>query len=215
MNAHESISHERAAELLPWLVNDSLEADAKDSVLAHARACVICRRDLHDLQQLRDAISRMPASIPAPDMRNINARIDALIDRRERGRRLLSRARELLGSPWQIAFAAQSILLIVLAVVLMLPASDEAHFTTLTAPEELPDGSYMRVVFSPELDSAGLSGILEQFDLEVVDGPTSRGVYTLGLSVSQSAEDRNRLLSYLQQDRRILFAQPLDRGPQQ
>ena len=42
MKARESVSHEQAAGLLPWLVNDTLDAGEKENVLEHALACVIC-----------------------------------------------------------------------------------------------------------------------------------------------------------------------------
>ena len=50
MNTDERMTHEIAAELLPWLANDSLPADEKGRVMAHARSCVVCRKDLEELQ---------------------------------------------------------------------------------------------------------------------------------------------------------------------
>lgn len=213
MNAPDMLPHEKATELLPWLVNDSLDEDEKVAVLEHAGACVICRRELGDLERLRDSISRVSTALPtpAPDMRNINARIDALIDRRNWGRNLLSQARETFESPWRIAFAAQSILLIVLAGVLLWPKSENAEFTTLTQPDNLPDGHYVRVVFSPELAQSELLTLLGKFELKVIEGPSSGGVYTLGLAEFLSAEDRDKLLKSLQDDPKVLFAQPVSR----
>ena len=49
MNAPETVSHEQAVELIPWLVNESLVGKEKEAVLEHAQSCVICRRDLDDL----------------------------------------------------------------------------------------------------------------------------------------------------------------------
>ena len=57
MNVRESVSHEQAVELLPWLVNNSLDEQEKEAVLEHAHACVICRRELTNLQQLQNSIS--------------------------------------------------------------------------------------------------------------------------------------------------------------
>ena len=57
MNLREHFSHEQVVELLPWLVNDSLDELERESVLEHAHACVICRRELSSLQQIRDSIS--------------------------------------------------------------------------------------------------------------------------------------------------------------
>ncbi len=211
MNVRESVSHEQAVELLPWLVNDSLDQQEKEAVLEHAHACVICRRELHNLNQLRDSISHASSTSPIPesDMRNINARIDALINRQNRGRELLSRLREVFDSPWRIAFAAQSIVLLVLATVLLWPEPRGAEFTTLTRPENLPDGQYIRVVFSPELQQTELTTLLDEFDLMIVDGPSNRGVYTLSVANTISGQDSAMLASSLQDDPSVFFAQPV------
>ena len=213
MNAPEMLPHEKAVELLPWLVNDSLDEVDKAALLEHAHACVTCRRDLVELEQLRDSISHASAALPtpAPDMRNINARIDGLINRRSWGRNFLSRIRDTRPRFWRIAFAAQSILMIVLVGLLLWPKPEYPEFTTLTQQNDLPDGLYVRLVFSPELAQSDLSTLLEEFALEVIEGPSIRGVYTLGMAESLSVEDRDKLLMSLQTDPRVLFAQPVTR----
>ena len=215
MNVRESLSHDQAVELLPWLVNDSLDEQEKGAVLEHAHACVFCRRELSNLRQLQDSISLASSAspIPEPDMRDINARIDALINRQNRGRELLSRLRELFDSPWRIALAAQSIILLVLATVLLWPGPRHADFTTLAQPENLPDGQYVRAVFSPDLQRSEITTLLDKFGLLIVNGPSNRGVYTLG--VSDSAKDRDMLVSRLQDEPDVLFAQPVMIGADQ
>ena len=217
MNAPETVSHEQAAGLLPWLVNDSLVDKEKETVLEHAQSCVICRRDLDDLEQLRDSI--MSASslklIPAADMRNVNARIDALIDRQNRGPLLIARLREAFESPWRIAFVAQSVLLVVLAGLLLWPRPRDAEYTTLTQSQYLPPGIYVRVVFSPELTQFEFIELLGSLELTIVDGPSNRGVYTLGVAKRMSVEDRDKLIMDLQEDPKVLFAQPVNRGATQ
>lgn len=209
MNVRESVSHEQAVELLPWLINNSLDEQEKEAVLEHAHACVICRRELTNLQQLQNSISNTSSTspIPEPDLRNINARIDALIDRQNRGRELLSRLREVFDSPWRIAFAAQTVVLIALAAVLFWPEPRGGEFTTLTQSQNLPDGHYLRVVFSPDLQQSQLTTLLDKHDLTIVDGPTVRGVYTLGVANTSLYSDM--LLSSLQGDPDVLFAQPV------
>ena len=46
MIAPESLSHEYAMEMLPWLINDSLLSDERAAVLDHAQSCVMCRREI-------------------------------------------------------------------------------------------------------------------------------------------------------------------------
>ena len=209
MNARESVSHEQAIELLPWLVNNSLDEREKEAVLEHAQACVICRRELTNLQQLQNSISDTSSTspLPEPDLRNINARIDALIDRQNWGRELWSRLREALDSSWRIAFAAQTVALIALAAVLFWPEPRSEEYTTLTQVQNLPDGQYLRVVFSPDLQQSQLTNLLDKHKLTIVGGPSIRGVYTLGVTNTSAYDDI--LLSGLQDDPDVLFAQPV------
>ena len=117
MTAHKSVPHEQAMELLPWLINDSLNNDERATVLAHSQSCVICRREMETLEDLRDSIERLfgTVSIPTPDMRKINSRIDKHISRQNFGRRAFAWLGELFRSPWRAAYAAQTVLLVVLA----------------------------------------------------------------------------------------------------
>jgi len=214
VNARRHLSHEQAAELLPWLVNDSLAGEEKENVLVHARDCVICRRDLDELQRYRNSVAGAAESmvIPAPDMRNINASIDGLIDRQNRRRQWMPRLRDMVFSPWRVAFAVQTILVIVLASVLIWPESEDPAFTTLTQPQELPDGHYVRVVFSPELAASEFSDLLDELSLTVADGPSERGVFTLGHSGNLAEGEYAQLLEDLRKDTNVLFAQPVVLG---
>lgn len=211
MTRHEPMSHEQASELLPWLVNNSLPESERDLLKEHATSCVICRRELRELENLRDSISEASAAttVPAPDMRHINARIDALIEKEGRGLRLWSNVREFFHSPLRIAVAAQAVLVVVLATLLLLPQADEPRFTTLADPENLPDGLYVRVVFEPTLPASDMSTLLDRMDLTIVDGPSARGVYTLQLTSDLSTSDRAAIVAELSSNDGVVFAQPV------
>lgn len=209
MNVRENLSHEQVVELLPWLVNDSLDESEKEAVLEHAHACVICRRELSSLQLLRDSISDTSStlSIPEPDMRRINARIDDFIEGHKSWRGLITRSRNLFNSPGRIAFAAQSVVLLALAMVLVWPEPEDAQFETLTQTGSLADGRYVRVVLSPDIQQSKLKDFLDQYELTIVGGPSNRGVYTLG--IASRTQNIDILVSSLQGDPIVLFAQPV------
>jgi len=216
VNRRDPISHEQASELLPWLVNNSLAEAERDLVHEHASSCVVCRRELRELENLRDSISDASAAtaIPAPDMRRINARIDALIEKESRGQLLLANIREFFRSPWRFAFAAQTAVVAVLAAVLLWPPADEPEFTTLTDPQTLPEGQYVRVVFKPTLPASDLSSLLDTMNLTIVDGPSDRGVYTLRLSATLTTADREAIVADLSSNDDVVFAQSVRNGGQ-
>ncbi len=210
----EILPHEHAMEMLPWLINDSLLSDERAAVLDHAQSCVMCRREIKSLEELRDSVRRLssPVPIPAPDMRNINARIDKLIDRQNWIRRLMSWIGEIFASPRRAAYVAQSILLVVLAAALLWPATPDTEYAVLTQASDLADGHYVRVVFSPDLTHSDLKELLDELELSIVAGPSDRGVYTLATGNSIAAEERDTALASLLKKRSVLFAQPVNRG---
>ena len=214
MAAHEPMSHQEAIELLPWLANESLDAGERDAVQRHATDCVICRRELAELSALRRSIGSEAARVeaPEPDMRRINARIDAQLERELWPRRLLATVRAWLGSPMRIAFVAQSAALIAIAAVWLQPSDTDPAYRTLTTAEPLPAGHYVRVVFDPGVDDAGVASLLEPTDLTVVAGPSARGVVTLRFADDTGGDERDAIIRQMREDGRVLFAEAVDSG---
>lgn len=209
MTTDEDMSHEDAIELLPWLVNESLQDGERDAVRAHAASCIICRRELAELEVLQESIHAMAAEAPEPDMRRINARIDAQLERETRGLNLLAGLFKLFASPWRVAFAAQSVLLVAIATLWLQAGPGEPNFRTLSTAETLPAGNYLRVVFNPTLDQAAIDALLAGTGLSVASGPSERGVVTLRFAGTVGAGDRAAVTEALQKDARVLFVQPV------
>jgi len=211
---HEPTTHDLAIELLPWLVNGSLDAEEREAVQLHAASCIICRRELAELRVLHESIGTAAAEVrvPAPDMRRINARIDAQLENASRPRAWWSALRDVVRSPWHIAFAAQTIALLVFAVLWLRPQQTEPAFRTLTTVETLPAGHYLRVVLDPTTDAAGVSELLKTNGLTVAAGPSQRGVITLRFTDDASDDERDVAVSVLREDSRVLFAEPVDAG---
>lgn len=214
MITHEPMTHDLAIELLPWLVNGSLDPDEREAVQLHTVSCIICRRELAELRMLHEAIGNAEAEIevPAPDMRRINARIDSQLENASRVGAWLAAARRLFGSPWRIAFVAQTIALLVVAVVWPRPEETQPVFQTLTTAEVLPAGHYLRVVLDPRIELAEVSGLLNANSLTVASGPSQRGVITLRFADGVADEERNAIINTIREDVQVLFAEPVEGG---
>lgn len=212
MTRYNVMSHEESIELLPWLVNDSLHGKEREAVQAHAKSCIICRRELAELEALQQSIHGMAAEVPEPDMRRINARIDAQLDRESRGQEILAAIRQFFASPWRVAFAAQSVALVAIAAFWLQSDTSEPQFRTLSTAETLPEGRYLRVVFDPNLEPATIDALLADAGLSVSAGPTERGVITLRFDDSVAEPDRSAVTDALRNDRRVLFVQPVAGG---
>lgn len=214
----DTLPHDRAIELLPWLANGTLAAGERDAVREHSRSCVICRREIEALESFaeraatRAAMDGGAAEQP-PDMRRINARIDALIEREHRGAALLDMLRGLVSNRWRAAFAVQSLVLAAVAAAWFMTREPAAEYTTLTSmttPEELGTGIHLRVVFDPGIDAVALAALLETQGLDVAAGPSPRGVYTLAFTAPLDAAGRDAVRAALAADPRVLFVQPVE-----
>jgi anti-sigma factor RsiW len=201
-----------AVELLPWFVNESLDPEERDAVAEHASSCVICRRELDELQVLYQSVAAIAAAtdVPEPDMRRINARIDAQLRSEQRENALVTAWRKFSSNRLRLAFAVQTAALIVVVGVLLLPREPDPVFGTLTTAEPLPAGHFVRVVFGPTVTDDEVSGLLSANGLTVFSGPTDRGVMTLQFADTASFDERTVITATLQSDGRILFAQSVE-----
>jgi hypothetical protein len=202
---------EAAAELLPWLANDSLPDDEQRRVLAHAHSCVVCRKELAELEALRDTVTAeaIEAWTPPVDMRRINRRIDAYMEKRRRVPRALETFGDFLSSPWKAAAALQAVVILVLVAALLGQDSDPPQFTTLTDESPLPPGHYLRLVVSTEPGAGDLAELIERFDLTIVDGPSPRGVTTVAFPETTSREQQQAVVRALSEHPMLRYVQPL------
>ena len=199
MNTVDEMTHDAAAELLPWLANDSLPDDEKGRVLAHVKSCVMCRKELAELEALRDTVTAgaIDADTPPVDMRRINQRIDAYMEKRRRIPRALETLAAFLSSPWKAA------------AVLPGQQSEPPQYTTLTDEAPLPPGDYLRLVVSTEPGAGDLAGLLDHFDLALVDGPSPRGVTTVTFPETTSREQQQAIVRALSAHPMLRYVQPL------
>ena len=211
MNTADKMTHDAAAELLPWLANDSLPHDEKGRVLAHAKSCVVCRKELAELEALRDTVSAgaVDAYVPPVDMRRINRRIDAYMDKRRRVPRAFEALGAFFSSPWKAAAALQAVVIVALFIALVDRESDAPQYTTLTAETPLPPGHYLRLVVSTEPGAGDLPELLDEFDLTIVDGPSPRGVTTVAMPREAGRERQQAVVRALSGHPMLRYVQPL------
>ena len=179
--------------------------------MAHAQSCVVCRKDLEALEALRDTVTAGAAEADPPpvDMRRINRRIDAYMEKRRRIPRAFETLGVFLSSPWTAAAALQAVVILVLFVVLLGRESDGPQYTTLMDETPLPPGHYLRLVVSTEPGAGDLAELLDRFDLTIVDGPSPRGVATVAFPREASREQQQAAVRALSEHPMLRYVQPL------
>lgn len=196
----ETLGHEQAAVLLPWLANGTLEGDELERVEQHMRGCVTCRREFAEQRALAALLRRQPpVQVSAElDFERLRRRLDAEgATGRLVPRRVVSTA------------VAAAVACAVVAMTFVLHRVEPAHPLYETLTEEVPDAALVDVVFA-DLDEARIREWLARHDAEIVAGPSERiGRYTLRFSGSEMAgAQMEELLQRFRSDARIRFAAP-------
>jgi len=77
-------SHPR--ELLPWLVNGTLEPNARREVEEHMRSCLACRREVEELRELRREVKQQAPAPPDGGLGRLLQEVQGAPGTRESGR---------------------------------------------------------------------------------------------------------------------------------
>jgi hypothetical protein len=192
--AEDSPEHAAIAAMIPWYVNDTLNATDRLRLEAHLGLCTACRGALSMEQQVFASITAESGIeyMPVASLKRLQARLDAdhsshtstdvpPVSQRLRGR-----------MPWQ-GLVAASIALV--AVTIGLLGADRwmqyraqtaaAHFYTVTNSAPRARDEAIRAVFAPTITLVQLQAILDEAQLRIISGPTEAGVYSLALKSNQ------------------------------
>jgi hypothetical protein len=199
------MTHERAFELLPWLVNASLGVQERDLVEQHVRACLSCHREIKEQQRLRIALrSQPPFHISAQSgfekLTRSLGRTRALGVRRARPLAALTR--------FAVVGAAGVALLGALLYLALEPGSGRyaPTFETL-ATQPRRTAPAIDVIFVQSVTAAEMQRLLVEIGGSIASGPSDLGRYTVQLDkAGLDAADIDALLRQLHKDPRVRFA---------
>jgi anti-sigma factor RsiW len=193
--------HREANLLLPWYVNGSLDGAERVRVEQHVRECVACSQEVDAQRRLADlicspeestqaahALQRLHGQLRAQEMLNASP---------------LQRWIEALSRHWPVAVIAVQFALLVLLIPANLP--DGAAYRTLSneqAMRAVPES--VVVIFDDEVSQSSVTALLRDLHLRVIDGPNSRGAYTLQLTDGT----QQAVLDALRGEAHVKFAQP-------
>jgi len=201
----DSEEHRRAQELLPWFLNETLDADEAAGVAAHLEQCLRCQADAAAQAALRAIpVDDGHAASLDHDWAALRARLDT---QREQTRRSLATR------PWwrpglQLAVGIQAAVILALAVVLVgvsLPGSDP--YRALGANASGADANVL-IVFRADASEKDMREALRGAGARVVGGPTASDAYLLHLS-----DPRPQALASLRAHPAVARAESLQGGP--
>ena len=211
-------AHDRAWELLPWLVNGRVDHDTDPWLAQHVAACEECRREV-ELQSAMLSGLAADARVeyaPQASFEKLATRIKEFED--EELRQAGVSAREpspVMRIPrWLTAtLAVQGVFGIALAVLVGLQTYDRLfapNYQTLTSADPAPVArGNLRIVLAPAATLGDFESLVESLHATVVAGPTSAHVWTLAVPYEVSSARFAKMLESLRADERVALAEPV------
>ena len=217
------LSHQQAWELIPWYVNDTLDAAEAEAVDDHLERCPLCRREVVANRRLALAVLRSAGEGVPRSPRHGGERLLAGGAAERRGSR---RAAPGVRRWWWAPAAA---LAASLAVALLVPAwlggavapaevspseaapPPSAAFRTLTSPSavDAAGGAAVRLVFAAGMSEGAIRRLLLAEEGRFVAGPSPAGVYTAVFPVAGGDEAVDTLLARLRAAPAVALAERL------
>jgi putative zinc finger protein len=204
--------HGEAIELLPWLVNDTLNSGERAAVERHLAQCVACRNEVENLRALQAYIAQDDGD---PLLTQALGRINARLEETESGsapRRILRR----IALQWRQTAAwlrgavmAQAAAVLALLIVVLLAQPAPQYYRTLGAsPVRASLDTELVVVFHAALPEREIRSLLLRLHARIVDGPSAAGAYTL--EVAQG--EQQLALAVLRREGSVIFAESAPQG---
>jgi cytochrome c-type biogenesis protein CcmH/NrfG len=197
------LDHTTVYELLPWLANGSLAAAERDGAELHVRSCIVCRRELKELERLRQAVRSQPT---------LHLSAESGLDRLQRQLDREAASRPVRRDAGYVPFfrfaAVASVGIAFLGVLLWLAPGvpNQAGYATL-ATQPAAQRAQIDLIFDQHTAVADIQALLQTVDGEIVAGPSGLGRYGVRIH-GGSATDAEvaTLIEKLARDPRVRFA---------
>jgi len=197
------LDHNTVYELLPWLANGTLAAAERDGAESHVRSCIVCHRELKDLERLQLAVRSQPTL-------HLSAeggldRLQRQLDREAATRQV---RRDAGYAPFFRFAAVATVGVAVLGVLLWLApnAPNQAGYTTL-ATQRGAQRAQIDLIFNQQIAAADIQALLRTVDGEIVAGPSELGRYGVRIHGGGATDTEvTALVEKLASDPRVRFA---------
>ncbi len=205
MTGQAELDHTAVHELLPWLANGSLGTAERDGAESHVRSCIVCRRELKELERLRLAVRSQPTL-------HLSAeggldRLQRQLDREKAASRPVRVHRDVGYAPFFRFAAVASVGVAFLGALLWLAPNipNRLGYETLaTQPGSEP---LIDLIFNQQTPVSDIQTLLQTVDGEIVAGPSELGRYSVRIRGGTATDaEYAALIEKLANDPRVRFA---------
>jgi hypothetical protein len=226
----ETHLHDEVWANIPWVVNERLSGRERERAERHFETCATCRTELDHQRKLRGVVllETNIEVVPNASLHKLLARIDSgqepipvagepveeatVVPFPERVSEI-SRAKT-VRTRWLVAaVVVQAVALTVLASAFVHGggAAEGDAYRVRSSVSHLPLDTIARVVFASETTSAEMQSLLVGCRLQVTDGPTESGVYSVrsaNVSAVAAAVSAESAAACLRTSGAVRFAEP-------
>lgn len=219
--------HQELSQLLPWYVNKSLQGTELKAIETHLSVCLVCKRELIQLQKLAQAVIQ-EGSLDSAEQASFSRLKMRLHGHQhvqpEQRKDVVSGNVRQLSQPKKQRWAFTAIThptlamaaAVLLSVTVLMPRFVDKDMQLGSSFRTLSDGKQengisaneIRVVFAENVDQQQKNKILERVHGQVIDAPTAQGVYTVRLDRDIAAKHLLDVVELLRQDSSVIFAEP-------
>ena len=225
--------HRRTWDQIPWIVNGTLPQTELQAALQHLQTCGDCREELDFQRHIAQSLNASePADVdPRRSWQKLRVRIEAEAPAAGEA----PEAQATVGGVAQVAAAQTThprwIGWLVAAMVVQViglgvlgsalwsrqaapPPGSPAVYRTLSAAEPaMPVAPTIRVVFAADMSIGQMQGLLSQAGLQVLSGPSSAGVWSLGPGGDSNRMATQAALQQLRGNPHVHFAEAVGGSP--
>jgi hypothetical protein len=221
--------HDRAWELLPWIVNGRLVREEEPWIARHLDECAACRREIEVQSDIRSALvgeARVEYT-PQASFQKLVARIEeidhasphdpissgpAAVSAVLRRKPAVAPASRL--PRWLVyTLAVQCAAVTAIAIFVGWGATERflaPNYQTLSAREPAaPAGGNLHVVLAPTVTVTEFQSLLELMHAQVLAGPSAAHVWTLVVPYAADSAEFAALIRNLRSNPRIAFVEPV------
>jgi hypothetical protein len=221
--------HDRAWELLPWIVNGRLVREEEPWIARHLDECAACRREIEVQSDIRSALvgeARVEYT-PQASFQKLVARMEeidhasphdpissgpAAVSAVLRRKPAVAPASRL--PRWLVyTLAVQCAAVTAIAIFVGWGATERflaPNYQTLSAREPAaPAGGNLHVVLAPTVTVTEFQSLLELMHAQVLAGPSAAHVWTLVVPYAADSAEFAALIRNLRSNPRIAFVEPV------
>jgi predicted anti-sigma-YlaC factor YlaD len=156
-------NRQHPTELLPWLVNDTLDAVERARVEQHVAGCPECRQQVAFLRELRGTIKQQPQQeVGEFGLQKLQHSVRAGSTRRPR---------------WLLPAALAAGIVLVAQSVLLVQTGNRDSYVPMSGGGA--DDNTFLVEFAPDATEASIRSVLRNSHARIIDGPGALGLYRI------------------------------------